>query len=282
VSALAFDPSRPPATPTPAASVLVVRDTPDGLAVYCIVRSKGSGFLGGALAFPGGKLDPSDAVEGASIALGHADERLRALSGELEPRALVVAAARELLEEASLLPTRRAVAPSALASLAAEARRKGAPPLASLLEAHDLELDVDAFVPFGRWVTPEAEPRRFDARFFLVVAPPGQDGSVDAHEATHGFWSTPREVLAREARGELFAAPPTERMLSLLVGVSDTAGASSLAAEQRLEPICPRFVAADPPYLALPGDPSHELAERVVRGPTRYVLEGTRFVPRDP
>lgn len=279
---LAFDPSRPPAVAQPAASVLVVRDTPEGLAVYCIVRSKGSGFLGGALAFPGGKLDPGDATESAAIALA-ASERVKALAGDVDPRALVVAAARELLEEASLLPVRGpALEPGALAALAARARPKGAPPLASLLEERALELDTDAFVPFGRWVTPEAEPRRFDARFFLVSAPPGQEGAVDAHEATHGFWTTPRAVLAREARGELFAAPPTERMLSLLAGVDDVAGALELASAQRLEPICPRFVAADPPYLALPGDPSHELGERLVAGPTRYVLEGARLVARDP
>jgi hypothetical protein len=34
--------------------------------------------------------------------------------------------------------------------------------------------------------------------------------------------------------------------------------------------------------LALPGDPEHELSERRVEGPTRFVLRDGRFVSEDP
>ena len=39
------------------------------------------------------------------------------------------------------------------------------------LRARALLLDLGALYPFARWMTPEAESRRYDARFFIAVAP---------------------------------------------------------------------------------------------------------------
>ena len=145
-------------------------------------------------------------------------------------------------------------------------------------------LSLDALVPWSRWVTPEAESRRYDARFFLLALPEGQQGEHDRHETTMSMWARPRDVLEMAVRGEVFLAPPTTRTLELLAGANDVEAALALAGQQCLRPICPRFVLANEdgaPYLALPGDPSHDVRERRTEGPSRFVLRGGRFVSEE-
>ena len=45
--------------------------------------------------------------------------------------------------------------------------------LAELLARRGLILRSDLLRPWSRWITPAAEPRRFDARFFAAALPPG-------------------------------------------------------------------------------------------------------------
>ena len=60
---LDLDAHRVAAPPRDAATLVVVRDAPAGVEVFCVERQK-VGFLGGAVVFPGGKLDPAD-LDGA-------------------------------------------------------------------------------------------------------------------------------------------------------------------------------------------------------------------------
>jgi 8-oxo-dGTP pyrophosphatase MutT (NUDIX family) len=267
-------------TPRDAATVVVLRQAAQGIEVFSVRRHQKSGFLGGAVVFPGGKVDAADA-DGAWDALAGAPHpRVASMAGEASPRALAIAACREALEEAAILPTDPPIAADR-----AEALRKDAAgaSLASLLARDGLRLAIDRLVPWARWVTPEAEARRFDARFFLLELPPGQLGRHDDHETTMSFWARPADVLARFERGEIFLAPPTTRTLELLAGEATIAGATELAARQSLEPVCPIFVPdATGGFLALPGDPSHTVRERRVDGPTRFVLRDGRFVGADP
>src|ERR1700691_5318350 len=98
---LDLDPSPTGVPPKDAATLVVVRDGAAGLEVFCVERQK-VGFLGGAIVFPGGKLDPGDldpawAEQTSSPpARSSADDRTR--------RGLGVAACREALEEAAILP----------------------------------------------------------------------------------------------------------------------------------------------------------------------------------
>ena len=95
------EPEGPPARS--ASTLLVVREVPE-FQLFFVVRHKRSAFLGGAMVFPGGKLDDDDAlVKTTGVperALRLADER-----PELA-EALAVCACRETLEEAGLCPTK--------------------------------------------------------------------------------------------------------------------------------------------------------------------------------
>ena len=275
---LSLDASRPVVQPVAAATVIVVRDGPTGLEIFCVQRSPKSAFLGGAIVFPGGKLDEGDrAVVERGLTSGEAI-RSEAL-GDLESeRIIAVAAARETLEEAGVVPT-GAEPPRARA--VRDALRAGTS-FPDALEAHDVVLDLERLTAFARWVTPEAEPRRYDTRFYVLELPPGQDASHDAHETSMLFWASPRVVVRRFASGDIQLAPPTTRTLELLQAVTSGAEARRVALEQSLLPICPRFVPGDPPALVLPGDPAHELQDVRVAGPTRFVLRDGRFVSEDP
>ncbi|HEU4533963.1 MAG TPA: hypothetical protein VFS00_07595, partial [Polyangiaceae bacterium] len=201
---------------------------------------------------------------------GEADDEADGERATLIPEAK--AGARAVDAEAGALDA------EARAALAAAAVAAGGP-LAQALARRNLRLDLAALRPFARWVTPQAEPRRYDAFFFLLRLPEGQRGESDLGETTRGFWATPTEVIKRFTEGTLMLAPPTLRCLELLAAEASIESAFALAERQSLLPVCPQFVpGADPPALVLPGDPAHAVAERRVAGPLRFVLREGRFL----
>lgn len=278
---LDFDPARAAAKPKDAATVLVLRGgrASAPLEIFCVERHPKSGFLGGAVVFPGGKIDVSDALPSWEQATTSPPPRSDSFQSEsADARALGIAACRELLEEGAILPVTKGMLDSEGALSLRAAVREGAT-LFDELVRQSLVLDIARLVPFARWVTPEAESRRFDARFYLLTLPEGQEGHHDDHETTTSFWATPAHVLARFSEGEIMLAPPTTRALELLSQTVTIDEALALAQMQSLLPICPLFVPDDEaPILALPGDPLHSIAEPRVTGPTRFVMRNGKFV----
>src|SRR5262245_37800557 len=55
-----------------------------------------------------------------------------------------------------------------------------------LAEEARIDLDPGALHPYAHWMTPTIEPKRFSARFFLAVLPPGQEPVIDNQEVTDG------------------------------------------------------------------------------------------------
>jgi len=270
---LDLDPSRAGVAPRDAATLVVMRDTPAGLEVFCVERHPRSGFLGGAIVFPGGKVDPDDASAEWDAAVDTGDVAF-------EDRAQRIAGCREALEEAAILP----LAGGTLThEELLDARKRAASHERSLREslvARGLRLDLSALHPFARWVTPAAESRRYDTRFYLTVCPAGQQGAHDERETTSSFWASPAAVLARFEEGSVQLLPPTHRTLELLVRAESSAAAIALSAKMCLEPICPLLTPQDGTMaLVLPGDPAHDVREARVEGRSRYVLRGERWLP---
>lgn len=246
-------------------------------------RSLESSFLGGAVVFPGGRVEPSDR-EPIPVS---APDGEGGTWWDDDGRAARVAACREALEEVGLAPVAatRGSATANEETLAALRRASGAgaAEFRAPLERLGLGLDLAALVPLSRWVTPEAEARRFDARFFVARAPAGQEPRSDDREAIRVFWATPSALLAAFTRGEIALFPPTHRTLELLVGRRNVDDAIAWATDANLAPICPRFALVDGvPILALPGDPLHEVREKRIAGGSRYVLRDTLWVSEDP
>lgn len=279
---LDLDPTRPPSTPINAATLVLLRDAANGLEVFCVERNRKSGFMGGALVFPGGKVDAADRDAAWQPLLHAPHPRLAALSDDLEMRrAMALAACRESLEEAAILPVVGTLSHADALSLR-EALTHGTGALREALVARGLLIDLGSLVPFARWVTPEAELRRFDARFFMLRAPEGQHGAHDEFETMASFWATPREVLRRWDRTEVQLAPPTQRTLHLLSMYQTVDAALDAAQRMSLDPICPKFMDYDGTLaLTLPGDPDHPVPTRIVEGQSRYVLRAGQWRPEE-
>ncbi len=280
---LNFDPARVPAVPKDAATVVVVREQSARVELFCVERHARSGFLGGAVVFPGGKVDPADHEPAWSELSTALSPRARSFASESRAAlGFAVAALRELLEEAAILP----VAGDALddaGALRLRGRLESAPgTFAELLRQHGLVADTARLEPLWRWVTPEAEARRYDTRFYLLPAPTGQLGAHDQHETTSSFWATPAALLERWERGEILLIPPTVRTIQLLARAHSVDEALTIAQAQSLEPICPAFMLdGEQAILTLPGDPLHPTphpAPSDPEAPTRFVMDQGRFV----
>jgi 8-oxo-dGTP pyrophosphatase MutT (NUDIX family) len=278
-----LDPARAGVPPKEAATLVVVRDAAaGGVEVFCVERQK-VGFLGGAIVFPGGKLDPPD-VDAAWTPAVTAPRATKTpwATDEATSRGLAIAACREALEEAAILPvTGEPLAHAVLLDWRARVAR-GETTLRALLAASGRTLDLASLVPFARWVTPIAEARRYDTRFFVFVAGAALTGAHDDHETTASFWARPAEVMRRFVAAELQLAPPTHRTLEILAGAKDARDAVAIAEASCLDPVCPRMVTqGDAVALVLPGDPEHDVKEPRSPGRSRYVLRGDRFLPED-
>lgn len=206
--------------PRPAATLILLRDSPEGPQVLMMQRSKSSVFLGGAYVFPGGSLDTLDSHEKVLA-------RVRGAADDLN--AYRVAAVRECFEESGVLLVQdaagREISPGRAQSLLSQ--RKA--PFADLLEAEDLYVPGGALALYGHWITAPGAPRRFDARFFIAIAPAGQEGSHDEHEAVHQIWVTPREALARAERKEIELVFATRTTLAHLAAFESAAAAFAYA-----------------------------------------------------
>lgn len=186
-----------------AATVLVLRESAEGLEVYLTRRSARSAFLPEFYVFPGGAVDAADA-EGARTLLDGS-------AGDVDP-AYAFTAARETFEEVGLLFADRPLHGAALVT-ARRAVLAGETSFAEAVRALGVRIDAGALRYFSRWVTPPGEPRRFDARFFVARAPAEQIAEADAVEVHDGRWLRPADALALAARGELRLIFPTVKHL---------------------------------------------------------------------
>jgi 8-oxo-dGTP pyrophosphatase MutT (NUDIX family) len=288
---------REPVTPQDAATLVLVRgvngDTgPRGIEVFCVERHKQSRFMGGAIVFPGGKLDASDVL--AEWTPLTTPPRLPTrgqvpfTSSDAHFRSLAIAGARETLEEAAILHVKDGtVTQDELFGLRRELETVP-DALRAFLAKRGLRLDLAALHPFARWITPVAESRRFDARFFVAIAPEGQTGLHDERETMASFWATPAEVLRRFEANEVQLMPPTHRTIAMLADCGSTRAVIAMAEASCLDPICPRLVRhqdsdGETMALVLPGDPEHEVREdRAPGSGSRYVLRGDRWRSENP
>lgn len=280
-----FDSSRAPVTPRDAATVLLLREAPKRFEIFMVKRHGKSGFMAGAHVFPGGTLDPADLepdmlahMEGRSP-----EEAARRLGGE-EPRralALHIAALRETFEEAGVL---LADGVDRVDLPRMRRRLHAGESFGALLGELDLRLRADRLIPWGRWVTPAQEKRRYDARFFLAQVPASQHAEHDRIEVTEGTWMTPERALEDFGDGKIQLPPPTLRTLEQLTQVSSLAAALARGESHTPQPVVPHLdiSPSGTVVLALPGDPLHPDSEPRIDGPSRFVLTGDRFLSQDP
>jgi 8-oxo-dGTP pyrophosphatase MutT (NUDIX family) len=260
-----------PAAPRDAATVMVLR-SPSAIGrdiqVLMLRRTAAMKFAPGAYVFPGGSVDPAD--YGAEVGWqgpSPAEFGARLGASAEVARALVCAAVRETFEESGVLLAGAPDGPLAVPSGPSwDADRMavaaGTLTLAGLLSRRGLVLRADLLVPWARWITPEGEPRRFDARFFAAALPDGQEAVGHEAEADHVAWLRPADALGSAKAGELSLLPPTATTLrEFASAVAAGAGLADILGTRRvIEPVQPRLVLEDgTAWLVIPDEVGYPL-----------------------
>jgi 8-oxo-dGTP pyrophosphatase MutT (NUDIX family) len=128
-----------------------------------------------------------------------------------------------------------------------------------LTEEAGIALPADEeLVLFSRWITPDVVSRRFDARFFLALAPAHSPPQPDGVETTEAGWFEPRAALAAQDAGEMALAFPTVRQLESLLPFPTAAEAIAAHRGLAVEAILPKVIGtAEDHRVVLPGDPAY-------------------------
>jgi 8-oxo-dGTP pyrophosphatase MutT (NUDIX family) len=129
-----------------------------------------------------------------------------------------------------------------------------------LAEEAGIELPAgEELVPFSRWITPEVIATRFDAWFFLALAPAHTPPQPDGVETTEARWFQPAAALQAQEAGELLLSFPTRTQLQWLAEFRTSDEALAAYRERALEPILPKVVDSGEaePRVVLPGDPDY-------------------------
>lgn len=128
-----------------------------------------------------------------------------------------------------------------------------------LAEEATIELAADEeMVLFSRWITPEVISRRFDAWFFLALAPAHTPPKPDGVETTEAGWFEPRAALRAQADGEMALAFPTISQLESLLPFARAEEAIEAHRDRPVEPILPKVIGTKEDHrVVLPGDPDY-------------------------
>ena len=246
---LQLHPARIPSKPLPAATVLLLRDTQNGIEVLMTRRSLQASFAPGAYVFPGGGIDAEDS------SCHHLAKRRPTQDDERLTQA--IAASRESFEELGVLLAKEADGKpvrSQTHSLLSRSENFVAQCL-----SHGLTLSANEVYVLAHWVTDRDLPRRFDVPFLVARMPEEQVPVADEKEQFEPVWVSPSLALTRHAAGDFFIIFPTIRTLEKLQGYTTVDSVlAACANEQPWFHSCPRagllqgkdarFMEHEPPF----------------------------------
>jgi 8-oxo-dGTP pyrophosphatase MutT (NUDIX family) len=205
----------------PAATLILFRTNPDGDpdAHLFVERAATMVFAGGAIVFPGGRVDAGD-------------RELATAFPDLDPddAAARVAAIRETIEEAGVaIGLSGDCDAETIAKL--RAHLHGGTPFADALAAFDLALNLTPLTYFARWCPNFKETRTFDTRFYIARMPEDAPAAtVDATENVRLFWASAAHAIAESDAGRVKAIFPTRRNLERLAALRSFEAAREQAA----------------------------------------------------
>jgi 8-oxo-dGTP pyrophosphatase MutT (NUDIX family) len=264
---------RTPAEPRDAATVILLRGSEDGPAVYYLRRQVSMEFAGGMCVYPGGGVDPRDfdrdvAWDGPPPA----EWAARLGCDEDMARALLCTAVRETFEESGVLlagpHAHEVVADTTGADweadrVALESRELA---MTEFLTRRGLVLRTDLLGAWAAWQTPVFEPRRYRTWFFVALLPEGQRTRDVSSESSSVTWLPARDALAQAERGEMLMMPPTYLTSLEVAGFGSPAGVMASARDRTVEMHTPGLEALDDGWtLSVPEHLRAMLAEHTTR-----------------
>jgi 8-oxo-dGTP pyrophosphatase MutT (NUDIX family) len=250
-----------------AATVVLARDAGSALEVLLLERHRASPMSPGAFAFPGGRVEPSDAAPDAAGACGGLTPAAAArLLPDVRPpeRAIGfwVAALREVFEETGLLLASDGTGTAAVldAAVAVEARRRcrsDSVTFGAILRERGWTLATDRMAYWAHWITPEERPVRYDTRFFVAAAFADGTPVPDGVEIVGFRWLGAEAALATHGAGELTLPTPTREILRSIAPYSSVAALLEAAPRREIRTVRPRIVVSEGrERILLPDDPA--------------------------
>ncbi|MBV1877082.1 MAG: hypothetical protein KUG79_05530 [Pseudomonadales bacterium] len=247
-------------TPIPAATILMLRDSPNGLEVFMVVRHHQIDFASGALVFPGGKVaSGDDAVRNRCIGAHKSDAQL----------ALQVGAIREAFEECGILLAREKDSDELINGQRLQSLEHYRDPLAKgklaigeFLEKENLTLACDLLHHYAHWITPDMMPKRFDTHFYLAKAPSDHIAIHDGHESVDSIWITAKAALEGAKTKKYTIIFPTRMNIEMLEESTSVEDAISNANARQVVPVLPKIDAReDGNYLCIPKNAGYRIFE---------------------
>ena len=256
-----------PVSPIPAATVMSLRDTPEGMEVLMVQRTQKADFASGALLFPGGKVD---GVDYSIIELGRCVLN-KDLSINLQ--AIRVAGIRELFEETGLLYARnfgsRDIIPKEHANIISVKYRNAlltnTVSFEKIVKQENLELATDLLIPFAHWITPPSSRKRFDTHFLIAKHPNGQTASHDGSETLDTIWIKPSVAIADAELGERRIVFPTRMNLKKISQSKTVSEAINLAINSKVITVMPEvYEVKGGRHLKIPIEAGYGISETTV------------------
>lgn len=249
----------------PAATLVLFRGQPGCEAAHLFIeRSDRVSFAAGALAFPGGRVEPED------LATANDADRVTGTALDAEDAAARVAAVRETIEETCVAV---AIDPAPDFDTIRQWRAALADDVSfgSLLAGAGARIDFDQLVPFARWCPRLNVSRRYDTRFYLAVAGAQDRAEVDHGEALSYVWLSARAALASAEAGRHKIIFPTRRNLERLAAHADFESAVAHARATKPQTVMPWIETVDGvDRLCLPTDAGYP----VTSAPLKQALKG--------
>ena len=255
----------------PAATVLVLKDSDNGMEVLIVKRSKKPPFEN-LYVFPGGKIDEGDNHKDWELYCDGFNDLIASEILNLKSCGLSywIACIRECFEEVGiLLATKRSG--EKLDLLGKEKfkfddyRKELINQNISFLticKEEDLMLSTKKIAPLSHWITPKFETKRFDTRFFIAYLPEKQTVKHDGMEITQSIWINPQEALKKAIEGDMQMILPTTENLKLC---ADFDNAEDMLKNQKnltkndIKPILPKFFKDNGSWnILFPGDDGYE------------------------
>lgn len=191
-----------------ASTIMLIRETPNGMAVLLVKRHENIEFAGGAYVFPGGRHDVGDV------------ELLTPNAEILDVAKL--AAIREAFEETGYLFARDKKDILVGDNMNNHKDRhkiiNDHKFFVDFMKSHNLVPALDLIVPVSIWVPPDFARKRYLTWFFVAAVSEDTIIVPDGQEITDFIWEEATTALEKIERGEINALFPTMANLSLLSG----------------------------------------------------------------
>jgi 8-oxo-dGTP pyrophosphatase MutT (NUDIX family) len=173
--------------------------------LFMAKRHENARFMSEHHVFPGGSIDEQDSTRKSRAKLVGINETIINNLKDIcdDPSSLWIAAIRELFEEAGILIATKK-SENSLGKIETKPKKlkkyqrklqKNQITMTDVLTKENLYYSTSSLTYFGRFITPELSPIRFDTQFFLCKFPRNQNINLFTDELTESLWGTPKQFI---------------------------------------------------------------------------------------